>query len=378
MGENGRGNTMRVRVSRRAVLTAGMASILVGFTRGPTAASAPASRGPATPAAAATKGDLRRQVNEILATGVAGVGAEVMSPYGRRHAFAGTPREGRFRIGSLTKTFTAVVALQLADLKLDSLVRYWLPEVARDITVRDLLRHTSRLLDPKIPALTSAEGYQAERLRSYTPEELAGVALRLGTAPEKWSYANTNYLLTAMIIERITGRCWAAEITDRIIRPLGLDATSAPGESPFVPGPHARGWASFGTETPLDVTLLNPSMAVGSGALISSVRDLSVFYAALLGGELLPRARLAEMTATVPASAIGIEGARYGLGLAELPLPGGGSFFSHFGELLGYHAWAGVTADGSRTAVVYVTGDVTGTTMDAMSALIQGGVSGTR
>ncbi len=317
-------------------------------------------------------------MNAILATGVAGVGAEVMSPYGRRHAFAGTPREGRFRMGSLTKTFTAVVALQLADLKLDTLVRYWLPEVARDITVRDLLRHTSRLLDPQIPALTSAEGYQAERLRSYTPEELAGAALRLGTAPESWSYANTNYLLTAMIIERITGRSWAAEITDRIIRPLDLDATSAPGESSFVPGPHARGWASFGTETPLDVTLLNPSMAVGSGALISSVRDLGVFYAALLGGELLPPARLAEMTATVPASGLGIEGARYGLGLAELPLPGGGSFFSHFGELLGYHAWAGVTADGSRTAVVYVTGDVTGTTMGAMSALIEGGVGGTR
>jgi D-alanyl-D-alanine carboxypeptidase len=159
---------------------------------------------------------------------------------------------------------------------------------------------------------------------------------------------------------------------------LGLDATSAPGESPFVPGPHARGWASFGTGTPLDVTLLNPSMAVGSGALISSVRDLGFFYAALLGGELLPQARLAEMTATVPAPGIGIEGARYGLGLAELPLPCGGSFYSHFGELLGYHAWAGVTADGSRTAVVYVTGDVTGATMGAMSALIEGGVGRTR
>ncbi|MFF9453251.1 serine hydrolase domain-containing protein [Streptomyces flaveolus] len=360
---------MRTPVSRRAVLTVGMASTLVGFTEGPAAAS----RGPATPSAS-TDGDLQRQVDAILATGVAGVGAEVMSPYGRRRAFAGTPRDGRFRIGSLTKTFTAVVALQLPDLTLDTLVRHWLPEMARDITVRDLLRHTSRLLDPGIPALTSAAGYRAERLRSYAPEELAGAALRLGTAAGEWSYANTNYLLTAMIIERITGRSWAEEVTDRIIRPLGLDATSAPGESPFVPGPHARGWASFGTGTPLDVTLLNPSMAVGSGALISSVRDLGLFYAALLGGELLPEARLAEMTATVPAPGIGIEGARYGLGLAELPLPGGGSFYSHFGELLGYHAWAGVTADGSRTAVVYVTGDVTGATMGAMSALIEGGV----
>ncbi len=165
------GNTMRTPVSRRAVLTVGMASTLVGFTEGPAAAS----RGPATPSAS-TDGDLQRQVDAILATGVAGVGAEVMSPYGRRRAFAGTPRDGRFRIGSLTKTFTAVVPLQLPDLTVDTVVRHWLPEVTRDITVRDLLRHTSRLLDPGIPALTSAAGYRAERLRSYAPEELAGAA----------------------------------------------------------------------------------------------------------------------------------------------------------------------------------------------------------
>ncbi|NKQ26205.1 serine hydrolase domain-containing protein [Streptomyces galbus] len=365
---------MRTPVSRRAVLTAGMASALAGSAKGQAAASAPASRNPVTPASTSADGDLQRQVDAILATGVAGVGAEVMSPCGRRHAFAGTPHDGRFRIGSLTKTFTAVVALQLPDLTVDTPVRHWLPEVTRDITVRDLLRHTSRLLDPGIPALTSAQGYRAQRLRGYAPQELARAALRLGTAPEAWSYANTNYLLTAMIIERITGRSWAEEITDRIIRPLGLDATRAPGESPFVAGPHARGWASFGTGTPIDVTLLNPSMAVGSGALLSSVRDLGSFYSALLGGELLTPPRLAEMTATVPAPGIGIDGARYGLGLAELPLPGGGSFYSHFGELLGYHAWAGATADGSRTAIVYVTGDVTRATMSAMSALIEDGV----
>ena len=86
---------MRTPVSRRAVLTVGMASTLVGFTEGPAAAS----RGPATPSAS-TDGDLQRQVDAILAPGVAGVGAEVMSPYGRRRAFAGTPRDGRFGSGA--------------------------------------------------------------------------------------------------------------------------------------------------------------------------------------------------------------------------------------------------------------------------------------
>ncbi|WP_375605974.1 serine hydrolase domain-containing protein [Streptomyces sp. PsTaAH-137] len=350
----------------------------MGLSGGTVTAFANPPQGPATPESALPGSDLQRQVDAITATGVAGAAAEVMSPSGVRRAFARTPAEGRFRIGSLTKTFTATVALQLEGLKLDAPVRHWLPEVTRDITVRDLLQHTSGLLDPEIPALTSAEGYRAQRLRSYRPKELARAAFRLGTAPGRWSYANTNYLLTAMLIERITGRSWAAEITERIIRPLGLDATSAPGTSPFIAGPHARGWASFGSDTPLDVTLLNPSMAVGSGALISSVHDLGRFYAALLGGELLPPARLAEMTTTVLAPGLGIEGARYGLGIAELPLPGGGSFYSHFGELLGYQAWAGVTTDGSRTAVVYVTGDGTEATMGAMAALIEGGIGGSR
>ncbi|BBJ45305.1 serine hydrolase [Streptomyces antimycoticus] len=363
----------------RLVLT-GLATVLLAASTGPAAAK-PRQTDP-----------LQEQVDTVHDTGAVGVLAEVTSPDRRDTARAGTakvgtgrpmPRNGRFRIGSATKTFTAAVVLQLVGegrMSLEDTVERWLPGVVQGndndgsrITVRQLLQHTSGIHDvlPEIPALNSAEGYRAERFRTYTPEELVRPAMkhRPNFPPgDGWSYSNTNYVLAAMIIHEVTGRSWAQEVNDRIIRPLGLKDTSAPGASPSIPGPHAHGYAAFGTtHTSIDVTALNPSMAVGSGSIISTTHDLNRFYTALLGGRLLAPAQLDEMTTTKPAPELGV---RYGLGLGEIPLSCGGSYFGHPGELLGYHTWGGVTRDGTRTAVVYVTSDGGDDTQQAMSTLV--------
>nr|WP_308292552.1 serine hydrolase [Streptantibioticus ferralitis] len=91
--------------------------------------------------------------------------------------------------------------------------------------------------------------------------------------------------------------------------------------------------------------------------MISTTGDLSRFYAALLGGRLLRPAQLAEMKTTVPAPNLdpAMPGARYGLGLIQAPLPCGGSYYGHGGDIPGYIA--GVSADGRRTVVVESTGD---------------------
>ncbi|MGW5122801.1 serine hydrolase domain-containing protein [Streptomyces sp. NPDC004069] len=334
---------------------------------------------------------LQRQVEAIHDTGAVGVHAEATSPDARDSAYAGTaamnarrpmPRDGRFRIGSATKTLTATVVLQLVGegrMSLDDTVEQWLPGVVRgngndgrQITVRQLLQHTSGIPDvgPQISALTSADGYRTERFHTYTPEELVGLAMR---HPPKfspgtdWSYSNTNYILAAMIIHKVTGQSWAREVEDRIIRPLDLRDTSTPGVFPSILGPHAQGYAAFDTDTATDVTELNSSMAVGSGSIISTVHDLNRFYAALLGGRLLAPAQLDEMTTTMPAPELGV---KYGLGLAEIPLPCGGSYFGHRGELLGYVTWGGATRDGTRTAVVYVTSYGGQDTQQAMLTLM--------
>ncbi|MBL1100997.1 serine hydrolase domain-containing protein [Streptomyces coffeae] len=370
-----------LRRRRRGLLVlTSLATAVLASSTASTAAAKPRSADP-----------LQRQVEAIHATGAVGVHAEVTSPDARDSAYAGTaamntrtpmPRDGRFRIGSATKTFTAAVVLQLVGegrMSLEDTVEQWLPGVVRgngndgsQITVRQLLQHTSGIPDvgPEISALQSADGYRAERFRTYTPEELVGLAMR---HPPKfspgagWSYSNTNYILGAMIIRKVTGRSWAREVKDRIIRPLDLRDTSTPGVFPSILGPHAQGYAAFGTDAGIDVTELNSSMAVGSGSIISTAHDLNQFYAALLGGRLLAPAQLDEMTTTMLAPELGV---RYGLGLAEIPLPCGGSYFGHRGELLGYVTWGGVTRDGARTAVVYVTSDGSQDTQQAMTALV--------
>ncbi|MEU6028769.1 serine hydrolase domain-containing protein [Streptomyces tauricus] len=339
---------------------------------------------------------LQQQVDAVHDSGVVGVFAEVTSPGTRDIARAGTaergtrrpmPLNGRFRIGSATMTFTATVVLQLVGegrMSLEDTVEQWLPGVVRgngsdgsQITVRLLLQHTSGIRDEglEIPALESADGYRAERLRTYTPEELVELAMRHLPVPSPsagWSYSNTNYLLAAMITQKVTGRSWAQEVSDRIIRPLGLRDTSTPSTFPLILGPHAQGYAfgtgtGTGTGTGIDVTVLNPSMAVGSGSVISTAHDLNRFYAALLGGRLLAPVQLDEMTTTVNAPELGV---RYGLGLAEIPLSCGGSYFGHRGELLGYITWGGATRDGTRTAVVYVSSDGGQDTEQAMLTLV--------
>ncbi|WUS97913.1 beta-lactamase family protein [Streptomyces sp. NBC_00708] len=374
---------MRAMTQRRrgiAVL-AGLTAVLLASATGlPVAAAQPRAADP-----------LQREVDAIHRTGALGVLAEVSAPGGRTVARAGSadagsgrpmPWDGRFRIGSATKTFTAAVVLQLVEkgrMSLDDTVEHWLPGVVRGhgndgrlITVRQLLRHTSGLRDvaPAIAALNSAPGYRAERFRTYTPGELVRIAVR--DAPKfppgkGWSYSNTNYVLAAMIIEEVTGRSWAREVEARIIRPLGLSGTSVPRTFPFVPGPHAHGYAAFGTGEDTDVTTLDPSMAIGSGAVVSTAHDLARFYAALLGGQLLEPAQLAEMTAAEDAPELGVG---YGLGIAEIPLSCGGTYFGHRGELLGYTAWAGAVRGGGRSAAVYINSDGGQGTEGAMLALM--------
>ncbi|MFD9436365.1 serine hydrolase domain-containing protein [Streptomyces sp. NPDC060002] len=366
---------------RDLLVLSSLGAVLFATSTGTAAAEPP----PADP--------LQQQVDAVHDSGAVGVSAEVTSPATRDIARAGTaergtrrpmPLNGRFRIGSATKTFTATVVLQLVGegrMSLEDTVEQWLPGVVVQgsgndgsrITVRQLLQHTSGIRDDglEIPALKSADGYRAERFRTYTPEELVGLVMRHHPVPSPsadWSYSNTNYILAAMITQKVTGRSWAQEVNDRIIRPLGLRDTSTPGTFPFILGPHAEGYAfGTGTSTGIDVTVLNSSMAVGSGSVISTAHDLNRFYAALLGGRLLAPAQLDEMTTTVNAPALGV---RYGLGLAEIPLSCGGSYFGHRGELLGYITWGGATRDGTRTAVVYVSSDGGQDTDQAMSTLV--------
>ncbi|MFE4612432.1 serine hydrolase domain-containing protein [Streptomyces niveus] len=354
-----------------------------------TLVAALAAVGMAVPAVAVAQpgeGSFQRQVDAVQRTGTVGVLARSTGPRGVQYATAGvadaeTKRKARpgdkFRIASATKTYVSAVVLQLVGegrLSLDDTVEDVLPGVVSGngndgsrITVRQLLNHTSGLFNytADFPALSGIDAYEAGRYTTWTDEQLVGIATR--HAPDfepgaKWSYSNTNYTLAGMIIEKITGRTWQQEVTKRVIRPLGLRDTLTPSTSARIPGSHLKGYSAFGESAPaIDVTAFNPSAAGAAGAMISTAGDMTTFYQALMSGRLLKPAQLTEMKKTVRAAELdeAWPGARYGLGLMEIPLTCGGSYFSHAGDLPGYATRTGATEDGRRVVVLEATGDGT-------------------
>ncbi|MFE7366942.1 serine hydrolase domain-containing protein [Streptomyces anulatus] len=270
--------------------------------------------------------------------------------------------DSRFRIGSMTKTFTATALLLLVEEKnvhLDAPVERYLPGIVRGhgndgrkITVRQLLQHTSGL--PDFLDHFDPRDIVMDPLAHRDPLDLVNIAL--AHPPEfapgaGWSYSNTGYLLVGMIIERVTGNTYGEEIERRVIEPLGLSETSVPGDDPTIPGPHPRGYVRPGDDAPLlDITAVNPSVGGAAGGMISSGSDVNRFLGALLGGELLHPAQLGEMMRTRPTG--GSDGRRYGLGLESKPLPRGGRYWGHTGDFLGYETAAGATVDGRQATVM--------------------------
>jgi D-alanyl-D-alanine carboxypeptidase len=280
---------------------------------------------------------------------------------------AKVPANGRVRIASNTKMFTAVVTLQLAGegkLDLDAPIEKYLPGVVRGkgvdgrrITTRDLLRHTSGLLD--YDDLLIGDGdFSAVLERHHEPYELVRLALKHPQSPAKgWSYSNTNYVLAGLIVQRVTGRPIGEEITRRVIKPLGLRDTYWPGVGETaIRGPHPKGYLALRPGDPFrDVTRMDTSAAWAAGALVATPKDLNTFMSALVGGKLLKPAQLKQMRRTVAAPDFDTTGtARYGLGIATFKLSCGGVAWTHGGTAPGYATANAVTDDG-RAATVAVT-----------------------
>lgn len=350
----------------------------------------------ATPAAAAStdRAGLQRELDDIVTAFAVGGLAEARDGRGVWRGTSGVaelgstravPPGGRFRVGSITKTFLATVVLQLVGegrLRLDDKVEAWLPGVVpggRRITVRQLLNHTSGLYDvvrtlplPPDPAVL------ANRWRTWTPTELISLALAHPPTSQKpgtvFSYTSTGYLLLGQIIEKVTGRPYGAEIERRVLRPLRLWQTSVPGTSPWIRGPHPHGYVPVrrdGGQSLVDYTVMNPSLLGAGGEMISTTRDLHRFFAALLGGRLLPPRLLEEMRTA------GVEGGRkYGLGLAWRDTPCGIEVFGNDGDALAYQAYSFSTRDGSRQVTVAITPTRTADPDDAVDAFVDRAICG--
>jgi D-alanyl-D-alanine carboxypeptidase len=358
---------------------AGVVTVAVAVVLSTVGSAAGASVGPAP-----HQTDLQSAVNDWHTLGAVGVQGEVSVGHREGKARSGVaelntnapmPLDGHFRIGSNTKTFIAVVVLQLVGegkLALDDTVDRWLPGVVagngndgRHITVRQLLQHTSGIPNytNSLPVLATAEGFEQHKLDHYSEAELVALAMQQPAefAPgTQWNYSNTNYILAGMIIERVTGHSWASEVRSRIVRPLGRRDTSYPSDHPTVPRPAARSYQQFAPDGPLvDVSTFNATAADSAGGMVSTTDDLVTFWRAVQQGRLLKPAQYAAMHHTVLADTFQdiLPGMRYGLGIFWAPDSCGG-FWAHPGDVPGTSTFNGVSGD--RVMVLYRTTGLAG------------------
>jgi len=261
----------------------------------------------------------------------------------------GVTRADHFRAGSITKTFIATVVLQLAAehrLSLSDSVEDHLPGLVRGagndgraLTLRALLTHTSGLADftAETKGTTPVTPLQAIRIALTHPPATRG----------RFAYSNTNYVLLGMVIQQVTGHSYATEAERRVITPLRLTGTSFPGARTTLPSPHGRAYAADGS----DVTELDPRVAGAAGELVTTLADLDRFYAALLGGDLLPSRWLREMLNTRTAHG------SYGLGLYPVKLSCGTTVWGHNGRISGSYVRTAATVDGRRVLTFRVNTD---------------------
>jgi D-alanyl-D-alanine carboxypeptidase len=234
-----------------------------------------------------------------------------------------------FRIGSITKTFTATAVLQLVDegklSKSDKLSK-WYPDFpnAEKITIDHLLSMRSGIVDPPwddlIGGLTS-------------PQEAIEASAGLGGAflppGQRTEYTNINYVILGEIIGKVSGRDTDDQIAQSILEPLGIKDTVYPTDSEL-PG-DLRGYTlDFSTGRLKDVTSFDPSAEGGAGAMISDVSDLKVWAEAVCTGELLKpdthRARLRTHHLSGEPDFVG-----YGEGITKV-----GEFCGHDGRQPGF------------------------------------------
>lgn len=312
---------------------------------------APASTGQAPPDAAARAAQLDAYLAGLAQQGafsgavlVAYKGQVLLSQgYGmanREEGLAAAART-RFRLASVTKPLTAIGVLRLVaqgKLSLSAPICDYLSPCGpawQPVTVSDLLHHSSGIAD-----LADFANFASYEQLPTTPDQLVARFrdMPLGFAPGAlYDYSNSNYVLLALIIERVAGKPYADYMRDELFAPLGMADTGLdPGD--FSPLGRTRGYAGGALDIPLDVSNL-----YGAGDLYSTVEDLNRLAQALDAGALLPPDLAAQMA--TPSNG------RYGLGWM-IEQRGANRLVYHPGSMSGAATWFGRYPDAGLTIVV--------------------------
>ena len=273
----------------------------------PALAQSPATAPTASAAAAKPAASLTQQLDDYVklyeqaglfngSVLVADQGRVVLQKgYGLADRTTGRPNtpDTKFRIGSLTKQFTAALVLQLVEqgqLQLDGRVGDYLPDypsaAGRALTLHQLLSHTAGL-----PEYLAQPAFAAIATTPQSPTQLVSIFANLPldfTPGSQFHYSNSNYILLGAIIEKVTGQPYAQVFEERIARPARLRATA------YVPTEPADSRRATGYQsTPAGLAPATPihmSVPYAAGAITSTVTDLYRWHEALLGTKVLSAA----------------------------------------------------------------------------------------
>lgn len=312
----------------------------------------PPTQGPAPQPGVLDTVGLRRLLDSARTElGITGLTAALVLPDGRVWtAGSGMADANRpatptmlFEIGSVTKTYTAALVLDLVRggaLSLDDSVAHWVPELQADsgITVRHLLQHTSGLYDySEDLEYVTALGSNFERV--WAPEESMRYMKPAYFPPGRgWRYSNANYVALGLIVQRVTGRRYVTELRRRLLVPHRLARTFLDKREP-VPGERAHGYIDInGDGTAEDLTRMVPNTsfitaAWAAAGIVATAEDVARWGHALYGGRVVTGALYDELTRWVERG----DGRQYGLGVLREPV-GGPTLLGHRGNGAGYSA----------------------------------------
>ncbi len=237
-----------------------------------------------------------------------------------------------YRIGSISKMFTAVMVLQLVDekkLKLDTKLSEFFPTMknSQQITIEHLLKHRSG-----IENFTNAADYTTYMQKPQSKESMLSLCEKMNSefAPgTKFSYSNTNYVLLTFIIERVTKSTFAAELLKRICAKAGLSDTRVGG--PINPAANEAYSYDFENDQWKKSSETDMSVPGGAGNIVSTAKDLCTFIKVLFEGKLIPTHLLEKMKTLQDG---------YGLGMVKFPF-GARIFYGHTGGIDGFQSMLG-------------------------------------
>lgn len=273
----------------------------------------------------------------------------------------------KFRIGSMTKQFTAASILLLEErgkLSTDDLVKKYMPDAppAWDkITIYHLLTHTSG-----IPSFTSFPDYHATEATPTAPKALVD---RFRDKPlefqpgEKWNYSNSGYVLLGYLLEKISGQTYADFVAENIFKPLGMKDTGYDSNSAIIP--HRATGYSPSPNGPVNAGYIDMTIPFSAGALYSTTHDLLLWEQALYGGKVLSAASLKKMTTPYKQD--------YGCGLM-IHATKGHLEYEHGGGIEGFNTEMAYYPDDKLTVIVLanLNGGAPGDIAGKLAAVVHG------